>query len=254
MNIVQRLSFFIVFFVFTVANSIDSKDFFFEANQFYKKGEFKKALELYDQIPKKNFQVNYNLGNCAYKLGNDGLALLYWRRAENEWGVLGRGELLENISFLQNKLFNKNKKKLKNSFIKVLYNFKIYSVSLIRSAPVFFFQLAFLVLWFLLFLFLRILYKKKNRAIILALFSFVILLGIALVVRHSFDLSRYGVVVVPKATLWSGPSKNFQQLGFVPLAKEAIINKKSGDFYKIKFNGQVGWINKKDIKKVIEEN
>lgn len=254
MNIIQKLSLFAVFFVFTTAYSVDSNDLFFKANQFYKDGKFKNAMELYEQIPDKNFQINYNLGNCAYKLGKDGLALLYWRRAENKWGVFGRGELLENITLLQNRLFSKNKKISKNSFIKALKNFKIYSISLIRSAPVFSFQFAFLVLWFILFLFLRVLYKKKSKAVILALFSFVILLGVGLVVRHSFDLSRCGVVVVPKAILWSGPSKNFQQLGFIPLAKEAVINKKSDDFYKVKFNGQVGWVNRKDIKKIVEKN
>lgn len=251
-----KIQIFLIAFLMStsVAFGFNNKEQFLQANQLYKSGNFKEAMQVYEQIPNKNFQINYNLGNCAYKLGKDGLALLYWRRAENKWGVLGRGELLENISLLQNKLFNKNKKISKNSFVKALKNFKIYSVSLIRSAPVFSFQFAFLVLWFVLFLFLRILYKKKNKAVILALFSFVILLGVGLVVRHSFDLSRCGVVVGSKAILWSGPSNNFQQLGFIPLAKEAVINKKTDDFYKVKFNGQVGWVNEKDIKKIIEKD
>lgn len=208
-------------------------------------------MKAYQQIPEKNFQINYNLGNCAYKLGNDGQALLYWRRAESDWGILGRGELLENINLLQEKL-SKNKKKGFDNFVsRFLSKVKKYSLSWIRSAPILFFQIMFLILWFILFFFLKILYKKKNKVVILTLFLFIFLFGISLVLRHSYDLSRYGIVTTPKTVLWSGPSKNFQQLGFIFQGSEVLVNKKTDNFFKVKFNGQVGWVNDDDIKEII---
>src|SRR3989304_7631540 len=74
-----------------------TQELFIKANEFYKQGNFAGAYELYQQIPNKSAQVQYNLGNCAYKRGKLGYALWHWRKAEKRWGVFGREELLNNI-------------------------------------------------------------------------------------------------------------------------------------------------------------
>ncbi|MFH1643715.1 MAG: hypothetical protein ABIA74_00885 [bacterium] len=248
-----KLKIFLITFLMSVnlVYGFDNNEQFSTANQLYTSGKFKEAMQAYQQIPEKNFQINYNLGNCFYKLGKYGQALLYWRRAESDWGILGRGELLENINLLQEKL-SKDKKKGFNNFVsRFLAKVKNYFLSWIRSAPILFFQIMFLILWFILFVFLRILYKKKSKVVIITLFWFVFLFGISLVLRHSYDLSRYGIVILPKTILWSGPSNNFQQLGFLFEGSEVLINKKTDNFFKIKFNGQIGWVNENDVKEII---
>lgn len=250
--LVFRFSNFIIFYFFLSCMAvvgINASDQAEKADQLYKEKKFDFAMQSYEQIPNKDFHINYNLGNCAYELGKDGLAMLYWRRAESDWSFFGRGELLDKISLLQRRLFKKNKEV--NYFVKLIYKLKNYSISMIRLAPVFVFQFSFLILWFILFFFLRILYKKRKKFVIVSLFSFILLFGIALVMRHHFDLSRYGVIVTHNAVLLSAPRENVAELGFIPEAKEVIINKTTDDFFKIKFNGQVGWVKKDDIKKII---
>jgi len=239
-------------FSFVLAISEQDQEMFAKANVLYKEGKFQEAMQLYKKISQKTPQVNYNLGNCAYKLNLWGYALLFWRRAESQWGILNRSELLENIRLLKDKITETmtGKKSWQNRLIRPFVWLKDYPISLIRSAPIFFYQISFLIMWFFLFLFLSFLYKKKNKIIIITMFFFLLMFGVALGLRHRFDLSKYGVVVAKKAALLSGPSDSFQQLGFVPQAKEVIISKGSGDFFKIKFKGQVGWMKKDNVEKI----
>ena len=69
-----------------------SENIFFKANQFYFNGEFEKAVQLYESIL-KNHQSNlifqsesrgelfYNIGNCYFRSGQKGNALLNYERA-----------------------------------------------------------------------------------------------------------------------------------------------------------------------------
>ena len=49
--------------------SVNYREQFLQANEFYKDGKVEEALSLYEGIPNKGGVVFYNLGNCAYKLG-----------------------------------------------------------------------------------------------------------------------------------------------------------------------------------------
>ena len=69
-----------------------SENIFFKANQFYFNGEFEKAVQLYESILKSHqsnliFQSEsrgelfYNIGNCYFRSGQKGSALLNYERA-----------------------------------------------------------------------------------------------------------------------------------------------------------------------------
>ncbi len=223
-------------------------ELFLKANEHYKKGEFKKAYKLYKDIPNPVSQVNYNLGNCAYKLDEYGYALLYWRKAERDWSLFNRTELVENITLLKNKL-NKNTQN-KSKFFEYLSSGKNYLFSIVRAAPLFVIQILFLVLWFFLFLYIKYLYKKKRKFLIIILFVLISILGSLLVIRYSLYYKHRGVVVSKKAILLSGPGKTFQKLGSLPEASEVLIQKESDKFYKIKFYKQIGWVNQNDVGKI----
>ena len=92
--------------------------------------------------------------------------------------------------------------------------------------------------------------KKKKKLSIIALFALTATFGIILVVRYSFEARTYGVVVGRPAQLLSGPGKTFQTLQQLPKAQELIINKESGEYYKVKALRRVGWVHKKGIEKV----
>lgn len=252
MNFKNYLSVFVVTVVLCVTNCFCAPNYtemFLQANDLYKKNEYKKAYDLYKSIPDRVAKVNYNLGNCAYKLGDYGKALLYWRKAERDWNSFDRLELLENIELVKSKL-NNNYYAKGGKFFEYLSKFKNYLFSLVRATPLFLVQFLFLLLWFLLFLYIKYLYKKKQKFLIILLFILVTISGVLLVVRYSVYYKRLGIVVSKKALLMSGPGNNFQQLGNLPEGSEVLIQQESDNFYKIKFYRQIGWVNQKDVGKV----
>lgn len=236
-------------FIVLLCSTIQAEETFSKANDLYKKGEFKKAFELYQQIPDRNAGINYNLGNCAYKLKKFGQALVYWRRAEKQWGLLNRGELIENISLLKEKV-SQEEQKPHSPVVLSLITAKDYLLSLTHSIPLFLLQILFLLLWLIVFFYLRFLYKKRKNFLILALFALTAFFGILLVVRYSFESRMYGVVVRERTPLLSGPAETFQTLQQIPEAKEVIIKKESGDYYKVKVFKRVGWVLKKNVEKI----
>ena len=244
----KTVGLFLICWSFSLNSSVNnSQDLFSKANQAYKQSEFEKAYELYQKVTEKSAYVNYNLGNCAYKLEKYGYAMLYWKRAEQDWGFWNRQELLDNIYLLKKKLNGSSKVEDRFAFF---YKSKSFFVSIVRNVPIFYLQLLFLIFWVFLFLYIRRLYKSKRKFLIILLFSFVALFGTLLVIKYSLENRVHGVVVNPKTQLLSGPGRSFQEIGVLPQASEFIINRESDGFYKIKFYKQIGWISKKDVQKV----
>lgn len=57
---------------------------FLRGNQFYREGDYQRALETYSELVKRgesNFELFFNLGNVHYRLGHIGQAVYWWDRA-----------------------------------------------------------------------------------------------------------------------------------------------------------------------------
>lgn len=244
------LSLFLSVYSKAAQENINYQEVFDKANGLYKDGQYEAAMEFYKKIQDKNAVVNYNLGNCAYKLNKLGFAHLYWRRAEKYWGISDRGELLDNIKMIKEKIrAQKNEKKDKKTeaVFGNLKNLRIQAGSFIRATPLFYFQIVFLALWIFLFVFIRKLFRLRKRLLAAMLFTFIAISGLMLVSKYNFECKQFGVVITDKARLLSGPGDNYQILGFVTEAKEVIVQKASNGFYKVKINGQIGWISQTDL-------
>lgn len=242
--------------LFIVAYSAEEQQnyaqLFEQANSLYKQDKFDEALNLYKKIPNGGAIVSYNMGNCAYKLNNYGAALAFWRRAERNWGFGESAELLNNIKLLKNKLAELSKDpndKPKDVFLQKIQNLKIYFDFFIHSTPIIFFQIVFLLLWLFMFIAIRKLFRGKKKSVIAILFTTVAIFGLILVCKYNFEIKQHGVIVGKKANILSGPGHNYQVLSFTPEASEVIIEKEVDGFYKIKFGGQIGWIDKKSVEK-----
>ncbi len=63
----------------------DSREaFFLQGNRLYEAGDYRKALESYSGIAAMGYEsgpLYFNLGNCYYKLGETGQAILHYERA-----------------------------------------------------------------------------------------------------------------------------------------------------------------------------
>ena len=81
------------------------------------------------------------------------------------------------------------------------------------------------------------------------LFTTIAIFGLILIGKYNFEIKQHGVVISKDAKLLSGPGQNYQILSFVPEASEVNIEKEADGFYKIKFNSNIGWINRTFVEK-----
>lgn len=76
---------FIIVFLLSGLLWADSRQHYFEqGNQYYRDGEFVKALEAYQKITDTGYEngpLYFNIGNCYYKTGEIGRAILNYERA-----------------------------------------------------------------------------------------------------------------------------------------------------------------------------
>jgi len=228
---------------------------FLQANELYKNAEYSKALSIYENMPTKSPQLYYNLGNCSYKLGNLGKALVYYRRAEHDWGLFNREELQANIAMVKEQLDKKHglKKRDTRKFVLMVQatkRLKERFVSLIKAMSLFMLQLFFLFIWFILFVYIRYLYTRRHKFVLLTLFLFTTLCGTMLAVKYNMSLRTYGIVVAEKTNLLSGPGVDFQILGVLREGDEGIVKKESTNHYKVKVNGQFGWVPSEAFEKI----
>lgn len=235
------------------AQKVDTESIFEKANKLYKDGNYESAMNFYQQISDKSAAVNYNLGNCAYKLNKFGLAHLYWRRAEKDWGFWGRAELTNNIKLVKEKIReqkNTNSEKKTDAVLKNIKNLRLKISSFIRATPLTVFQFVFLFFWVFLFMSIRNLLRYKRKILVFMLFTFIAISGLLLVGKYSFEYKQLGIVTIDNAKILSGPGDNYQVLGFAPEAKEVIIQKISNGYFKVKVSGQIGWISQMEVEKI----
>lgn len=235
-------------FASTIVAKQNNREVFLQANNLYKQGDFKSAYKFYKKISNPGAQVNYNLGNCAYKLGDFGYSMLYWKRAEKDWGFFSRSELIQNIDLLKQKI--SGKRIIKNKLFEFFRFYKNYSLSLLRSAPLFAVQILFLIFWIICFFYIRFLFKRKKKFLITILFIFMAILGGLFVLRYSLDFKHYGITISKEAKVLSGPGDSFQMLDVLPQTTQVRIQRISDDYYKIKFQRLIGWVSQKDVEKI----
>lgn len=241
---------------FAVANAQDDQALHAQAEELYNKSDFAAASQLYQRIADKTPSVYYNMANCAYKMDKLGYALLYWRRAERDWGLFGRKALLNNIDLVKQKVAAIQQKDLGQSwqYPKIILNFLTSAqqkfFSMIRAIALLYLQILVLALWAILFICLRCLGKRKHKALICLLFGMLALSASMLALKYSFKHQKRLVVIASNSPLLSGPGKNFAAKGQLPEAQEADILNESGDFYKIRVNKHTGWIDKQFVEKI----
>lgn len=226
-----------------------------QADEQYLKGNFAQACDLYEQVVQKTPSVYFNIGNCAYSMKKFGHALLNWRRAESDWGLMNRRILLEKITEVQQKTASKNQQvgrdvHYSSAVIKTFTSLKRSFFSIVKFIRLLHLQILVLSLWIVLFVCLRTLRKRKQKMLTCLLFSLLAISASMLALKHSLQHKQQLVVLHNKSPLYSGPGRNFAVIGHLPEAQEADILKESGDFYRVRINKHMGWIEKQFAEKI----
>lgn len=213
----------IILFISTQAQT--AQELFLQANQCYLNKEYEAALKLYNQIPQKGAATWYNMGNCAYKQGNDLQALLYWNRAEKNSNETIALDSASNLSTLMNKL----QKPLEKTH------------PLKRVSP-FMVQILFFCAFSVFLVIIRMLIRRK-KIVALSLYG-IFLFSIGFLTYAVYNQSQYNVALIMsnESAVYAGPDNNYHQLATIPAGSAVVILKPTKDWSKIQWHNQVGWI------------
>jgi tetratricopeptide (TPR) repeat protein len=216
------------------------------AEEYYKKGEYAKALEEYNKYLDRgiqNAELYLNIGNCYYRMGDFGKSLLYYRRG---WFLEPSNEnILNNIS-----LFKRNESS-PNPFIsffsKIIdtISLRVFAYLLVIS-----FSLLVIIIALRLIQTVKLINFPTNPFLILVgLFFIFSLIGFS--IWYSRVNSRW-IVSTETTIAYSGPNEEFKELMRVDKAEEGRLLRQDSGWWLIHFrSGEGGWIDSTTAELVI---
>jgi tetratricopeptide (TPR) repeat protein len=219
-----------------------------EAEEYYKQGEYAKALEEYNEClgrGLRNAELYLNIGNCYYRMGEFGKSLLYYRRA---WFLEPSNEnILNNISLFKKEKSNPNP--FISFFSRIIdkISLRVFSYFLVIS-----FSLLVIVVSIRLIQRVKLINFPTNPILVLAgLFFIFSLIGFS--IWYGRVKSRW-VVTTETTMAYSGPNEEFKKLMRVDKAEEGSLVRKDEGWWLVHFrSGEGGWIDSTTAALVIPE-
>ena len=231
--------------------TIASPDILDEASEAYRKGDYKKSIELYEKVIAEHLakgeespELYYNLGNAYFRDNQIGKAILNYNRA-----LLlspGDSDIRHNLRFantrIEDKIVPSNRFFLTDWFnsIQNLFNSNTWGIIAIG--------LFFLFLGCMgIFLFVRILWMRKS-AFYTGIVIFVLMIAANVFAFNQKNVRIHrnsAVIMAPAVSIRTSPDPNSKELFQLHEGTTVRIRKTDGDWYEIEIaNGSVGWISK----------
>ncbi len=217
-----------------------------KAHESYSKGDYQIAIEKYSELYGnhiKNGEIHYNLGNMYFRGNQLGEAIFHYKMAQK---LRPRdGDILYNLKYAQDKAIDKIEIK-SNLFFKALTMTNVFN----EKESYYLILFAWGIFWTLLFIYMI----KKNELIKWAKISFLVvsLLLTIITVKDSLNYKRFGVVVDPKANIYSAIGKDNVVLFTLHQGAEFKIKEQTDTWARIILNDKKqGWIQKN--KTIIEK-
>ncbi len=204
---------------------------FLKAGQLYQDGQIREAYELYESLPIKSAGTLYNMGNCAYRLGQPGRALGYWLQSLTLAPRFMYPWLLQNIKKTQDEL---GLPELKGWHVAVLYIHTYMRLLFAQLCVVLLLGLL-LVLWFF----------GRLRIWSAVVLGFLVTLFVALTIMTYYAWYRTSVIVIEKGcALYTGPDEQFPTVKEITVGSRARVADVQDSWYKISYQKERGWIKK----------
>ncbi len=241
--------FYIFIFSLIIIININSKENlmindFIEANNLYTNKDIVNALDKYLYVFKNgydNFEVNYNIGCCYFKLKEYGKSRFYFERALNYKPF--DPDLFQNLSVLY-KIIQKNpfygEQLIMNK--RIIYFIPIYLTIIILL----FFTLLMLISLFILYIKKN---NKKNFLILFTIFSIFTIFFIIIFSIQYFDFnSNIFIIKSNDANIYLAPNEVETVLTPITEGTKGKILEKINGYIRIKLNdGLSGWIKEENI-------
>ncbi|HID94091.1 MAG TPA: tetratricopeptide repeat protein [bacterium (Candidatus Stahlbacteria)] len=213
---------------------------FVSANNLYQQGAYQEALDRYTTLSVNGIEhsaLYYNIGNCYYKLGKIGKAILFYKRAKklNPWDK----DIEFNLNFARSNRIDQLKELRKPKFVELILRFihKIGpNLSLLSASAIYF--LIFIILTISLF-FKKQIFRHINLVLLVALIFFIVLASVN--IRRINQ--REGVLLKQEGNVRSGPSPDYTLIFTVHEGMEFRILEQREDWARILLpNGMEGWL------------
>jgi len=238
-----------IFAVFGMSSAFGQVADFEKANKFYDQAEYQKALTIYDSLYRAGFEntaIAYNAANAYYRLGNLGMATVYYERAlkhsPDDEDVLFNLEIVRELAIDEIK-----------PLPKPLFVMWFRSVSSFMSWSNWMFaSIALIWLAWIIHFTARWKGQRGIRWPFIALASLSVLLLVVAIESYTFDQSRQKAVVLDDTVyIKNEPNSSASDLFLLHEATVVEVRDEIGDWYKIWLeDGKVGWIEKTSIEKI----
>lgn len=244
--------FVVVFLGFTL--SLAAQNTAQTALEAYRGEDYKKSIELYEQVVaqglsehKESATIYYNLGNAYFRNGETAKAILNYERAlllnPND------GDIKHNLRFARTRI--EDKIDTSDSFF--LTNWVVGLQNTFDSNTWARIGIVLFILFLsciATFLFVRVLWvKKATFYTAIALLAMVFLANTFAFAQKNNRVNRNSAIVMAaSASIMTSPDSNSQELFRLHEGTKVQINKTDGKWYEIEIaNGSVGWTSKENI-------
>ena len=238
-----KILFFLIFFMILKLYSITDKELFENSIILYNNGDYKKALEnLKILLDKgyKNFEINYNIGCCYFKLNEYGFSRFYFEKALL-YKPFDR-DLYQNLLTLYNKI-------LKNPEIGIQ---EIMTKRVIFFIPLFILIIMFIITFIVMFLMILIIFNfaniRKLIGILLSIFIFFNLIIIFIFFLQYSEFNKKYFVSTTTTNVYLTPNNDTTILFSIMEGTKGSIKEEFGNFIKVYLSDDTsGWIKKSDV-------
>lgn len=246
-------SFFLILISSTLFTQEVVQDTFQKALTAYESNDFESALYAFSQLENEgiiNANLFYNIGNCHFRLGNIGKAILYYKKTLKEKSnhEAAHRNLNYALTFTQDKQ-GTNSEDVVRSFWKKTYD----SLSLNLLAVIVLILFAAIILLICIMI-VRFRGREKTvpvfiTSILLVFLIFFILLGT--LKWQNYHHSSHAVLLAKSAIGYSGPSQEFVRVFTIHEGMIFQIERTENNWSLIKLeNGLGGWIQANTYEKI----
>ena len=244
---------FLLFFISNFAFAQNAERLFIDANDFYKKEQYQKALELYKQIDAlgvHSSELYHNLGNTYYKLNKVGPSIYYYEKAlllnpQNEDVqnnlVFARRLSLDNIEELPKTVFQKFNT---NYLQKLSYNQWAMVVV----------GFSFLVSLFFLIYYFSSSSSTKRLFFITSLICVILLVASTVITFNQYSFAKnnkVAIVFAEETEIRNAPTFNSEKVFTLHEGTKVVVLDIIDEWKKIKIaDGKIGWFIADEIKEL----
>lgn len=236
--------------VFRLPGQSGMGHFYEQGNQAYREGNYQSALEWYGKILSAGYessQVYYNIGNCYYKLGSVGRAILFYEKAR-KLNPRDR-EILFNLELANLKVIDRIEAPPQFFLFHWWETVKTYfSLSqLTRLAAILFGAAIFTLIAFLFFR------EHRLRRVILSALIVVGVLALFsayLLVINAREESTHiqGIVLVSSVNVLSAPNENSTDVFVLHEGVKVTLQEQRGEWVLITLpDGKSGWMKRENL-------